>query len=47
MPMTYKWTLAERLIGDGLAVAYRGEKSAAQALKELQQQLDELMKRGL
>jgi hypothetical protein len=35
------------MVGDGLNVAYRGEKSAAQALKELQQQMDELMKRGL
>jgi ABC-type glycerol-3-phosphate transport system substrate-binding protein len=47
MPMTYNWTLAERMVGEGLTPAYRGEKSPAQALKELQQQLDELMKRGL
>jgi ABC-type glycerol-3-phosphate transport system substrate-binding protein len=47
MPMTYNWTLAERMVADGLNVAYRGEKSPAQALKELQQQLDELMKRGI
>jgi multiple sugar transport system substrate-binding protein len=47
MPMTYNWTLAERTVGDGLVPAYKGEKSAAQALKELQVQVDELMKRGL
>jgi ABC-type glycerol-3-phosphate transport system substrate-binding protein len=47
MPMTYNWTLAEKTIADGLNAAYKGEKSAAQALKELQQQLDDLMKRGL
>ena len=47
MPMTYNWTLAERAVGDGLVPAYKGEKSAAQALKELQVQVDELMKRGL
>ena len=40
-------TLAERTVGDGLAPAYKGEKSAAQALKELRVQVDELMKRGL
>ena len=27
MPMTYNWTLAERMVGEGLAPAYRGEKS--------------------
>lgn len=47
MPMTYNWTVAERTLGEGLNAAYRGEKSAGQALKELQAQLDDLMKRGL
>jgi multiple sugar transport system substrate-binding protein len=47
MPMTYNWTVAEKMIGDGLNVAYKGEKSASQALKELQAQMDDLMKRGL
>ena len=47
MPMTYNWTLAEKTVGDGLNVAYKGETSAQQALKDLQQKLDDLMKRGL
>lgn len=47
MPMTYNWTLAERLVSEGLSPAYKGEVSAAQALKDLQLKLDDLMKRGL
>jgi multiple sugar transport system substrate-binding protein len=47
MPMHYNWTLSEQIFAEELNTAYRGEKAPAQALKDLQAKLDELMKRGL
>jgi multiple sugar transport system substrate-binding protein len=47
MPMPYNWTLSERTFGEELTAAYKGDKSAAQALKDLQARLEDLMKRGL
>jgi multiple sugar transport system substrate-binding protein len=47
MPMHYNWTVSEQIFSEELNAAYKGEKSASQALKELQSRLEELMKRGL
>jgi ABC-type glycerol-3-phosphate transport system substrate-binding protein len=47
MPMPYNWTLSERTFSEELNAAYRGDKSPAQALKDLQAKLEDLMKRGL
>lgn len=47
MPMPYNWTLSERTFSEEVNAAYRGDKSPAQALKELQARLEDLMKRGL
>jgi multiple sugar transport system substrate-binding protein len=47
MPMNYNWTLSEQIFAEELEAAYKGQKAAAQALKDLQARLDDLMKRGL
>jgi ABC-type glycerol-3-phosphate transport system substrate-binding protein len=47
MPMNYNWTLSESIFAEELNAAYAGQKSAVQALKDLQQKLDALMKQGL
>lgn len=47
MPMHYNWTLSEQIFGEELRAAFKGEKSAVPALKDMQTKLEELMKRGL
>jgi multiple sugar transport system substrate-binding protein len=47
MPMHYNWTLSEQIFSQEINAAYRGEKAPAQALKEVQSRLGDLMKQGL
>jgi multiple sugar transport system substrate-binding protein len=47
MPMNAHWEESERIFAEELNNAYQGKKPPAQALKDLQQRLTDLMKRGL